>query len=118
MYRMDQTEPVAFPTRYQFPRTHHIRVQWRGGSRETNETPATDDSWAITDIGNYCLNQNGEWEYEAMPSSRTEAFIKRCRFPLAEALRRAAPLAAQQADEDARLREAAKRMSHLPEGEA
>lgn len=28
----------------------------------------------------YCLNRDGEWEYEPQPSSRDDAFIDRCRF--------------------------------------
>jgi hypothetical protein len=27
-----------------------------------------------------CLNTKGRWEYEPMPSSRTTAFYRRCRF--------------------------------------
>jgi hypothetical protein len=27
-----------------------------------------------------CLANNGEWEYEPMPSDRDTAFMKRCRF--------------------------------------
>ncbi|MES2247634.1 MAG: hypothetical protein V4645_10150 [Pseudomonadota bacterium] len=26
------------------------------------------------------LNQHGEWEYEPLPSSRTDEFLARCRF--------------------------------------
>lgn len=58
--------------------------------------------WTDTDTGNYievahtkpsgwhvfavrngagsCLNKDGEWEYEPMPSNRDEKFIFRCRF--------------------------------------
>ncbi len=35
--------------------------------------------WAIRQAG-FCLNRKGDWEYEPIPSSRTEAFFKRCRF--------------------------------------
>lgn len=27
-----------------------------------------------------CLNTGGKWEYEPLPSSRDDAFYKRCRF--------------------------------------
>jgi hypothetical protein len=27
-----------------------------------------------------CLNKSGNWEMEPMPSSRSDAFLKRCRF--------------------------------------
>ena len=35
--------------------------------------------WAIRQKG-FCLNKKGKWEYEPLPSSRTEAFFKRCRW--------------------------------------
>lgn len=28
-----------------------------------------------------CLNKKGRWEWEPIPSSRTDDFYKRCRFP-------------------------------------
>lgn len=28
----------------------------------------------------WVLNRRGKWEYEPIPSSRTDAFLKRCRF--------------------------------------
>lgn len=37
------------------------------------------DLWAIRKNNN-CLNKNGEWEYEPMPSSRTDDFMERCRY--------------------------------------
>lgn len=39
--------------------------------------------WAIREKG-YCLNVNGEWEYEPLPSSRDQRFFKRCRFKTLE----------------------------------
>lgn len=44
-----------------------------------------DGQWAVLD-GSYCLNREGEFEYEPFPSQRDEAFLKRCRFSLREAL--------------------------------
>lgn len=35
--------------------------------------------WAIREHG-ACLNKRGEWEFEPIPSSRTKAFFKRCRW--------------------------------------
>lgn len=35
--------------------------------------------WAVCDKG-LVLNHKGAWEYEPMPSSRTDAFKMRCRF--------------------------------------
>lgn len=43
-----------------------------------------EDKWAIRQNGR-CLNKDGEWEYEPMPSSRDEDFFARCRFSLDEA---------------------------------
>lgn len=44
-----------------------------------------DDSWAVTYMG-MCLTSDGEgWDYEPMPSNRTEDFIKAHRFPTPEA---------------------------------
>lgn len=45
------------------------------------------DRWAITLSGRcYDFNRN-RWEYEPLPSSRSDAFIQRTRYPLREALR-------------------------------
>ena len=45
-------------------------------------------AWAVVD-GASCLNRDGEWEYEPLPSSRTQAFFDRCRYPKNEAIQRA-----------------------------
>jgi len=39
--------------------------------------------WAISEMG-YVLNKKGRWEMEPIPSSRTDAFYRRCRFDTAE----------------------------------
>lgn len=41
------------------------------------------DLWAIREKG-CCLNQQGEWELEPMPSNRKRAFLERCRWNSAE----------------------------------
>ena len=44
------------------------------------------EKWAIRTSG-LCLNKNGEWEYETIPSKRDGVFYKRCRFDsLAESI--------------------------------
>ncbi len=43
------------------------------------------DLWAIFDHSDVCLNKRGQWEFQPMPSSRTDAFLRRCRFDSAEA---------------------------------
>ncbi len=37
------------------------------------------DKFAVSS-GRYCLSKRGEMVYEPLPSSRTKAFYKRCRF--------------------------------------
>lgn len=46
-----------------------------------------DGKWAVTHLGSACLNINGNWEYEPIPSSRGNEFISRTRFTLEEAMR-------------------------------
>jgi len=41
------------------------------------------DKWKVTD-GFSCLNKNGEWEYEPIPSARDKEFLARCRFDSAQ----------------------------------
>lgn len=50
-----------------------VRVVWRGGNR-----------WAVTHMAD-CWSLDG-WQYESMPSSRTEEFLAISRFPLEEAV--------------------------------
>lgn len=43
--------------------------------------------WAVMNFGrNKALTRDGDWDWESLPSSRTDKFIKIARFPLAEAL--------------------------------
>lgn len=44
------------------------------------------DCWAIIDAG-FCLNTDGEWEWEPSPSNRDADFIERTRFPLFVAMK-------------------------------
>lgn len=39
--------------------------------------------WAIRRSGS-CMNNEGEWEFEPMPSSRDDEFMARCRYESAE----------------------------------
>lgn len=52
-----------------------ITVEWRGGDR-----------WAVTRSG-CCLGSDGEWEYEPLPSSRTDEWKAAHRFDVDTALR-------------------------------
>lgn len=51
--------------------------------------------WAVRRMGE-CLNKQGEWEYEPMPSSRDDEFLARCRFDTAREALVAASLAKEQ----------------------
>lgn len=43
--------------------------------------------WAVYRDRSFCLANDGEWEYEPLPSSRSDEFIARCRYAtLAKAL--------------------------------
>lgn len=44
--------------------------------------------WAVRQNGN-CLNKQGEWEWEPMPSGRDDEFLARCRFASASEARAA-----------------------------
>jgi hypothetical protein len=44
--------------------------------------------WAVT-YGGMCLGRNGEWDYEPMPSSRTDEWIAANRFDSPEEAERA-----------------------------
>jgi len=74
-YRVYPTgyDEATFSDKFSFT----ITVAWRN-----------EGQWAVCWMGD-CLNKRGEWEYESIPSSRTEAFFKRCRFTEDEAKRRA-----------------------------
>jgi hypothetical protein len=64
-----------------------IRVEERGQIDGTTR-------WAVVRMG-YCLNRRGRWDYEMLPSSRTDRWIAGHRFDLETALRlakKAAPL--------------------------
>lgn len=89
---MDQKELDALgatPSVYRFSGSDRIRVEWRG-----------DDKWAVVEA-QMCLTQSGTWEYEPMPSNRSDAFLKRCRFALDDALRAAAKVIADRQRHDA-----------------
>lgn len=48
--------------------------------------------WAVMNMGN-CLNAKAKWDYEPIPSSRTDAWLAKHRFPLEEARRLARQVA-------------------------
>lgn len=42
--------------------------------------------WCVLSIGNMCLNDKLEWEFEPLPSSRSDKYLKRTRFKFDEAI--------------------------------
>lgn len=85
-------EPTVEVTRYQVsclpadhPDAHHFSLSVE--RRSTNP-----DSWCVTD-GAYCYDLNGNAEYEANPSSRTDKFKRSFRHSLDEALQLAKRIA-------------------------
>ena len=54
-----------------------VTYQYKG-TRTTVEYRG-DNKWAVVDCG-FVLNKAGEWVFEPLPSSRTNAFIAHTRF--------------------------------------
>lgn len=50
---------------------------------EETQWSSPPSSWAVR-RNSSCLNKDGEWEYEPMPSSRDSDFYARCRWPSPE----------------------------------
>lgn len=73
--KITETERAALATRYTF---------FNGLSIEFRDK----DKWAICDGGLVLANDN-EWEYEPLPSSRSDEFKARTRYTLDEAFNRA-----------------------------
>lgn len=72
------------PCAYDIPGHPGTKIERRYSSGQRYADPG-DDTWAITRFETV-LNRAGEWEYEPQPSSRTEDFIARTRYPLREAI--------------------------------
>lgn len=67
--------PIDHPEHRHF----ELYVEWRGKDR-----------WAVTDGFSNCLNSDGEWDYEMMPSERTDEWLANHRFDQETALKLAA----------------------------
>lgn len=50
---------------------------------------ARGQGWWVVTNGGAVLNKDGQWEYEPLPSSRTDEFLARTRFTLSEAVKEA-----------------------------
>lgn len=60
------------------PRARHVKVERRDGiSYEGDVRDVT--RWAVTRNGD-CLNRAGTWDYEPLPSDRTDDWLKEHRF--------------------------------------
>lgn len=69
-------EVTAYPLRDELRRHFTITVEWR-----------SPDRWAVCNRMGECWNRRTKtWDYESMPSSRTDAFKRTHRFPLDEAI--------------------------------
>lgn len=84
---------VSRPVAYEFsclpddhPGRHYftLRVERRGP-----------DSWAVVRPSGFILFQDGAWDYEVQPSSRTASWLAGCRFTYGEAVVRAEEWAAK-----------------------
>lgn len=64
---------------------YYIDENTRLKNRDPENRFAESRQWAITKTSGLCLNRAGYWEWEPMPSSRTDEFLERCRFSLNEA---------------------------------
>jgi hypothetical protein len=42
--------------------------------------PGNPESWAVVGEGSSVLSRDGDWEYESLPSNRTDEFLQRCRY--------------------------------------
>lgn len=51
-----------------------------GGIKIERRSVAPTETWAICD-GSMCMDKDGNWEYEPMPSARTKDFLQKYRFP-------------------------------------
>ncbi|GFM34065.1 hypothetical protein [Desulfovibrio subterraneus] len=56
--------------------------------REVNIEARGEGKWCVY-RGGYVLTRKGKWEYEPLPSSRTQSFYDNTRFTLEEAFERA-----------------------------
>jgi hypothetical protein len=79
--KIPPTEAMAFqkkliPTKY---RTDNEPDSCNSVAFEERSWGSFGVTWAIIS-GSSCLNKDGQWEYEPMPSSRDDEFFSRCRF--------------------------------------
>ncbi len=62
-----------------------VRFQLSTGRNAVFVEDRGEMAWCVCD-GSLCLNRDGEWEYEPLPSNRDDAFIARTRYSLDEAM--------------------------------
>ena len=64
-------------------KTEWETAQWVPDDKNKNEIhldSCKPNGYAVRNAFGYCLNKKGFFEYEPLPSNRTVAFFKRCRF--------------------------------------
>lgn len=69
---MIEIKPVKYEVIINGEKQKYIYIESRGK-----------DAWAVCEMGEV-LNSSGDFEYESMPSSRTDEFINRTRFKTVE----------------------------------
>ncbi len=91
---IDRLRDLLFlATEFRIPGSR-IQVQWRGK-----------EDWCVFEDG-LVLNKAGDWEYEPLPSSRSEEFTQHTRFDRDTAIRLAKEKANEYAARDIRKRSA------------
>ena len=67
--------PMRYGIETDDPELKRMTIQQRG-----------ENAWAVVDECGFVLAKNGQWDYEPMPSSRTEKFIRNTRFRISTLL--------------------------------
>ncbi len=69
-----------------YPVSAYILTEMLGATLVHAVANLSADVWRIEHCGS-TLNRNHQWEYQPLPSSRSDAYIARTRFTLKEALK-------------------------------
>jgi hypothetical protein len=86
MDRQQITAEVSCYSIGTFGDPHQIRVELTCKAGQGPHKPPH-DTWAVRRLSQ-CLNDEGDWEYEPLPSSREDDFLERTRWTHDEALER------------------------------
>ena len=69
-----------------YPVSSYALTEMLGATLVHSAADLNADRWRIEFCGS-TLNRNHQWEYQSLPSNRSEDYIARTRFTLAEALK-------------------------------